>query len=74
MRDSIFRATASLSQQSNPLKGRETLGQVSFQSHVTAQTSETEIINNDSHLEFSRQIIWNYLYCSYLNLHTSLPW
>lgn len=53
MRDSIFKATASLSQQLKPLKGRETLGQISFQSHVTAQTSETEIINNDSHLEFS---------------------
>lgn len=53
MRDSIFTATVSFRQQSDPLKGRETLGQVSVQSHATEQTSETEITNNDSHLEFS---------------------
>lgn len=68
MRDGIFTATAPLIQQSR--KGRETLRQVSFQSHVTAETSETGI-NNDSHLEFSLQIICNYLY--YPNPHTSLP-
>lgn len=53
MRDSIFTATVSFRQQSDLLKGRETLGQVSVQSHATEQTSETEITNNDSHLEFS---------------------
>lgn len=74
MRDSIFTATVSFRQQSDPLKGRETLGQVSVQSHATEQTSETEITNNDSHLEFSWEIIWSDLYCTYLNLHTSLPW
>lgn len=54
MRDSIFTAIVSFKEQSDPLKGRETSGQVSVQYHVTKHTSETEITNNDdSHLEFS---------------------
>lgn len=74
MRDSIFTATASLSQQSEPTERQGNLRPSFISVSRNCADLRDEITNNDSHLEFSRQIIWNYLYCSYLNLHTSLPW